>query len=207
MLIIRHIALKGKPVCLSTGASYLSEVEEALRVIRSAGCKDIALLHCVLSYPTSPDDANLEVIRTLKRVFPDVKAGFSDHIAPDESMLTLSTAFMMGAQIIEKHFTLDKTLTGNDHYHAGDPDDFRKAINNFRYIAMISGSGEIIPRREARRSLVLTRDMTDGEIITSDCIMAKRPGTGISPNFTGIITGRRIKGSHEADTILGWDMV
>ena len=118
---IKHIASKGKPVYISVGASYISEVDEAYRAIKSAGCNDIVLFHCVLSYPTSPSDANLRIIKTLKRYYPDVRVGFSDHVAPDDTMMTLATAYLMGAEVIEKHFTLDKTLPGNDHYHAGDP--------------------------------------------------------------------------------------
>lgn len=163
---IRYIGSKRKPVYISVGAAYLSEVDEAIRNLKEVGCKEIVIFHCVLSYPTDPKDANLRVIETLKKNFPDVKVGFSDHVAPDEGMITLATAYLLGAEVIEKHFTLDKTLPGNDHYHAGDPEDFRKAIANFKLIDSILGSAEktvldceLVPRREARRSLVLTRDM------------------------------------------------
>lgn len=211
---IRHIAKKGKAIVLSVGAAYLSEVDEAVRVLKEEQCPDIVLLHCVLSYPTAPEDANLKVIQTLKRIYPDVRTGFSDHVAPDDSMLTLSTAYLLGAEVIEKHFTLDKSLPGNDHYHAGDPDDFRKAIQNFRWIDKVLGSGEktvlpceMTPRREARRSLVLTRDMKAGEKIQQSDLMAKRPGTGISPTFTDVVVGRTIKQDLKEDSILTWDMV
>lgn len=211
---IRHIASKGKPVYLSVGASYLSEVDEAVRTLRDAGCRDIVLLHCVLSYPTDPADANLRVIETLKRVFPDVRVGFSDHVPPDEHMMTLAAAAMCGAEVIEKHFTLDKSLTGNDHYHAGDPDDFRKAIANFEWIEKVLGSPEktvldceLIPRREARRSLVLTRDMKKGEVIREEDLMAKRPGLGISPKYAEIVIGRAVREDLAEDTVLKWDMV
>ncbi len=211
---MKHIAKKGKPIVVSVGASYLSEVDEGIRALREAGCKDITILHCVLSYPTDPNNANLRIIETLKKDFPDVKVGFSDHVAPDETMMTLATAYLLGAEVIEKHFTLDKTLPGNDHYHAGDPIDFKKAINNFKFIDKILGSGEKtvleceeIPRREARRSLVLTRNMKKGEIITEKDIMPKRPGTGISPKYTDIVIGRKVLCDLEEDTILTWDMI
>lgn len=211
---VKHIGSKGKPVYLSVGASYLSEVEEAVRALKDAGCKDIVLLHCVLSYPTKPTDANLGIIKTLKKVFPDVRIGYSDHVAPDKSMMTLVTACMYGAEVIEKHFTLDKTLPGNDHYHAGDPEDFKVAIENLKWVDMVSGSDEKtvleceqVPRREARRSLVLTRDMKEGEVISESDIMAKRPGTGISPKYTDIVIGRKVKSDLSEDTILTWDMV
>lgn len=211
---IRHIGSKGKPVYISVGASYLSEVDEAIRVLKESGCEDIVILHCVLSYPTDPGNANLRVIETLKKVFPDVRVGFSDHVAPDDTMMTLATAYLLGAEIIEKHFTLDKTLQGNDHYHAGDPEDFRRAINNFKWIDTVLGRPEKTileceetPRREARRSLVLTRNMKAGEVITESDIMAKRPGTGIAPKFTDIVIGRTIRMDLEEDTVLTWEMV
>lgn len=211
---IRHIAKKGKPIYLSVGASYISEVEEAVRIMKEEHCPEICLLHCVLSYPTKNCDANLNVIKTLKRVFPDLKIGYSDHTLPDDTMTILTTAYLYGAEVIEKHFTLDKTLPGNDHYHAGDPDDFRKAVRNFERIIEISGSGEKtvlpcenIPRKEARRSLVLTRDMKAGEIISAQDVMAKRPGTGISPQFVDIVIGRAVRKDVSEDTVLTWDMI
>lgn len=211
---IRHIAQKGKPVYMSVGASYLSEVDEAVRVLQEEKCPEIVLFHCVLSYPTDPCNANLRVIETLKRVFPNVKIGFSDHVAPDATMMTLATAYLLGAEVIEKHFTLDKTLPGNDHYHSGDPDDFRKAIANFRWIDTVLGSPEktvleceMVPRREARRSLVLTRNMKAGEVIQKEDLMAKRPGTGIAPVYANIVIGRAVKTDLPEDTILTWDMV
>ena len=140
--------------------------------------------------------------------------GFSDHVAPDDTMMTLAVAYMLGAEVIEKHFTLDKTLPGNDHYHAGDPEDFKKAISNFKWIDTVLGSEEktvleceAIPRREARRSLVLTRNMKAGETIKAEDLMPKRPGTGISPEYVEIVVGRKVVQDLEEDTILTWDMI
>lgn len=129
---VKHIAKKGKAIYLSVGASYLSEIEEAVRIIKKEGCQEICLLHCVLSYPCSYEDANLSMIQTLKTVFPDLKAGYSDHTKPDSSMAVLSAAYLLGAEVIEKHFTLDKTLKGNDHYHSADPSDLKRAVDNFQ---------------------------------------------------------------------------
>lgn len=211
---IHHIGSKGKSVYISVGAAYLSEVDVAIRVLKEAGCKDIVIFHCVLSYPTEPKNANLRIIETLKKDFPDVRVGFSDHVAPDDTMMTLAVAYMLGAEVIEKHFTLDKTLSGNDHYHAGDPEDFKKAIANFKWIDTVLGSDvktvldcEIVPRREARRSLVITRDMKAGEVIKSEDLMPKRPGTGISPEYVEIVVGRKVVRDLEEDTILTWDMI
>lgn len=211
---IRYIARKGKKMIVSVGAAYLSEVDEVIRVIQEEGNYDITILHCVLSYPTDPKYANLRIIETLKKDFPNVKIGFSDHVAPDDTMMTLAVAYMLGAEVIEKHFTLDKTLKGNDHYHSGDPEDFKKAIANFRWIDQVLGSSEktvldceLAPRREARRSLVLTRDMKAGEVIRKEDLMPKRPGTGISPEFSEIVVGRKVVKDLDEDTILTWDMI
>lgn len=211
---IKYIGAKGKPVCMSLGASYLSEVDEAVRALKEVGCKDIVIFHCVLSYPTDPSNANLRIIETLKKDFPDIKVGFSDHVAPDETMMTLATAYLLGANVIEKHFTLDKTLPGNDHYHSGDPEDFKKAVANFRWIDKVLGSPEktvldceMVPRREARRSLVLTRNMKAGEVIKKEDLMPKRPGTGISPQYMDIVVGRKVLKDLEEDTILTWDVI
>ena len=211
---IHHIGSKGKPVFISVGAAYLSECDEAIRTLKESGCKDIVVLHCVLSYPTELKDANLRIIQTLKKTFPDIRIGYSDHVAPDETMITLATAYLLGAEVIEKHFTLDKSLSGNDHYHSGDPNDFKKAIYNFAMIDNILGSSEktvfdceLIPRREARRSLVLTHDMKAGDVIKKGDLMPKRPGTGISPQFEDIIIGRKIISDLPEDTILIWSMV
>lgn len=211
---LKHIARKGKPIYLSVGASYLSEVDEAVRAIKEEGNNQICLLHCVLSYPTKNEDANLNIITTLKKIYPDIPIGFSDHTLPDECMTILTTAYLLGADVIEKHFTLDKTLQGNDHYHAGDPTDFAKAVNNFKLIQQILGQKEKtvldceqIPRREARRSLVLTHDMKKGEVVTEKDLIAKRPGTGISPKYQDIVIGRVLRNDMKEDDILKWDNV
>lgn len=211
---LEYVAGKGKPVLLSVGASYLSEVDEAVRCILKAGCPELTLLHCILSYPCRYEDANLRAIRTLKTVYPSLRVGYSDHTRPDENMTVLTAAYLLGAEVIEKHFTLDKTLPGNDHYHAGDPEDFRKAVRNFELLDKIMGTGEKtvlsceeIPRREARRSLVLTRDKKKGEVIVKGDLMAKRPGTGIPPAASSIVEGKELKLDLKADTVLTWDMI
>lgn len=211
---LRYIARKNKPVLLSVGASNLAEIQEAVQIINENGCPRLSLLHCVLSYPCKNEDANLNMIRTLKRIYPEYTIGYSDHTLPDENMIILTTAYLYGAEIIEKHFTLNKKLIGNDHYHAGDPFDFEKAIHNFELIDCISGQPEkevlpceSVPRAEARRSLVLVRDMKKGEIIKEEDVMAKRPGRGISPKYSDIVIGRQLKCDVCEDAILSWDMV
>lgn len=211
---IRYIAKKKKPIYLSVGASFLSEIDEAVRAILEEGCNDICLLHCVLSYPCRNSDANLNKIKALKRIYPNLKIGYSDHTLPDSTMTILTTAYLFGAEVIEKHFTLDKTIKGNDHYHAGNPEDFKKAIENFKIITEVSGEESItvfdcekIPRKQARRSLVLNKDMKKGEIIKSNDLIAKRPGIGIEPYYKDIVVGKTVKMDLLEDTILTWDMI
>ena len=171
-------------------------------------------MHCVLSYPCKNYDANLNKIKALKKTFPDYKIGYSDHTLPDDTMTILTTAYLYGAEVIEKHFTLDKTLPGNDHYHAGEPSDFAKAINNFALINEISGEEKItvfdceeIPRREARRSLVVKHDIKAGTPLKEEDLVAKRPGIGISPKYQYIVIGRKAKMDIKEDTILRWEMI
>lgn len=211
---LKYVASKGKPVLLSVGASYLSEIDQAVRIISEAGCHDLTLLHCVLSYPCKFENANLNIIKTLSKIYPDLKIGYSDHTLPDPGMIVLTTACLLGATVIEKHFTLDKTLPGNDHYHAGDPEDFKRAISNIELLDQILGSGrktvlecEKIPRREARRSLVVNKEINQGEIIRAEDIIAKRPGTGIGPEYSEIVAGRISKINLKEDTVLQWDMI
>lgn len=211
---IEYIAKKGKPVYLSTGAAYISEIEKAVRVILDAGCKDLCVMHCVLSYPTKNEDANLGMITHLKNIFPNVKIGYSDHTLPDPSMTILTASYLLGASVIEKHFTLDKSLIGNDHYHAMDCIDLKLASSNFDLLSKIYGSTtksvlpcEMVPRREARRSLVLTRDLKKGDTITHDDLMSKRPGTGISPDNIEIVIGRKVNQDLQEDTVLTWNVI
>ena len=211
---IRYIAKKGKPILLSVGASYLSEVEQAVRAIKEEGCTDLTILHCVLSYPCKNEDANLNIIKTLKEVFPNCKIGYSDHTKPDATMTILTTAYLLGADVIEKHFTLNKSLVGNDHYHAGNTEDFKMLVDNIEVVNSVLGSGEKtvlecekIPRREARRSLVLVRDMKKGDVITEKDLIPKRPGTGISPQYIDIVVGRRLIRDCNEDTVLTWDLL
>lgn len=208
---LEYIAKKGKPVYLSVGATYEYEIFKAVHVLQEAGCEDLTLLHCVLSYPTKNEDANLNMILRMGELFPNLRIGYSDHTLPDPTMTILTTAAIFGAEVIEKHFTLDKTLPGNDHYHAGDPEDFARAVENFKLLEVIGGEYERnvldceqTPRREARRSLVLTRDMKAGEVVQESDLMPKRPGTGISPEHMGIVVGRAINKDLEEDHILTW---
>ena len=209
---LSYIAQKRKPVMLSTGASYLYEIDQAVHVLKENGCPKITLLHCVLSYPCQYQDAHLEAIPYLKAVYPDLEIGYSDHTLPDATMQVLSTAYLLGATVIEKHFTMDKQLPGNDHYHAGDVEDFHQAVENFRLIQSILGERnktvlacEANARLQARRSLVLRHDLKKDHRLEVQDLMAKRPGTGISPLYLEAVVGRKLNKDKQADDLLSWD--
>lgn len=211
---IEHQAGKNKPVLMSVGASDLPEIEAAVDTIRSVSDQPIALLHCVLEYPTPLKDANLLKILSLKRQFPELYIGYSDHTKPTENCDVIKTAYNLGAQVIEKHFTLDKTLKGNDHYHAMDPEDARRILAAIGELDVIRGNGalncletEMTARRNARRSIVADGNIPKGTQITDSMLTFKRPGTGISPDKLFEVTGKVAAVDIEDDTILTFDML
>ncbi len=212
---IQKILTKNKPIIISTGASTMEEVKNTISLIEKTNPNvDIGILHCVLSYPTDYSDANLLMIKNLKDSFPQYEIGYSDHTKPDSQMLTLTTAYLYGASIIEKHFTLDKSLKGNDHYHAMNPDDIRVFKENIKFIKTINGQYNKEPlecetqsRLQARRSIVASRDILKGTIITNDDLTFKRPGSGISPDKINSVIGKTATVNIKADDILDESML
>lgn len=206
---IEYQAKKNKPILLSVGASNEDEIEKAVEAIRRNTDAPITLLHCVLEYPTPLEDANLNKIATLKSRFKDVYIGYSDHTKPTEECDVIKTAYNLGAQLVEKHFTLDKTLKGNDHYHAMDPEDARKILSSIERMDMLRGCGDLkcldtegAARKNARRSIVSNCDIKAGEVIAEDMLTYKRPGTGISPDKVSTIVGKKAVEDILDDTIL-----
>lgn len=211
--LIRKCAAKGKPLIISTGAATLPEIEFALTVAKSAGAKEIALLHCVLNYPTPEENAQLNVINDMKRVFPNETVGYSDHVVPDSTISALEVASLMGCAILEKHFTHDKTLPGNDHYHAMDVNDLKQFVGKLAtYKKLLSGetkdlSKENAARIHARRSVVAARFIAKGERLTEDNLIAKRPAHGISPIYWDEILNKEASIDIKEDELLTWDML
>lgn len=210
--LLRKVAAKCKPVVLSTGASTLAEVEVAVDALENAGCPSVALMHCVLNYPTDRQAAHLGMIEGLRRSFPSHVIGYSDHTVPDKLMCVLTTAYLLGAVILEKHFTHDKTLPGNDHYHAMDVDDLKRFTAQVRDIEILIGTeydkrpldSEAPARQHARRSVVVNRAVLAGHILGADDLTCKRPGTGISPLHWDEVLGKRVRHDLDADTVLSW---
>jgi sialic acid synthase SpsE len=208
--LLRAVAGRGKPVLLSTGAATLPEIEFALATVRAAGAEEVALLHCVLNYPTPYENAELGTIRELIRVFPGVAIGYSDHTVPTPGMEVLQSAVLLGATVLEKHFTHDKALPGNDHYHAMDVDDLRHFFAGMAFQRTVLGGGtrtverEAAARAHARRSLVAARHLNAGEVLSERDLIAKRPGHGISPVHWDEVIGRRLARDVAEDALLDW---
>lgn len=201
-----------KPIILSTGASYLWEVQEAVDLIESKG-NGLCLMHCILNYPTKNKNANISAIKEIAKKFPDCVAGYSDHTLP-ENMDTCLFAWLLGAKVIEKHFTHDKTLKGNDHYHAMDKEDlklFWKKVNHAKLLLgqqrITSLPSEEPARKNARRSLVTLKDIPKGKEIENSDLTWKRPAHGISPREMKNVIGKKAKFNIEEDEILKWNML
>ncbi|MBN2782299.1 MAG: N-acetylneuraminate synthase family protein [Campylobacterales bacterium] len=200
-----------KPIILSTGASSLSEIAEAVSWIEKKG-NPLALLHCVLNYPTPDKNANLGMILDLKSKFPDKLIGYSDHTLPKD-MKVCEMATMLGSVIIEKHFTHDKTLQGNDHYHAMDKDDLKLFRKNTDKAFEILGSFKVealededSARKNARRSLVALRDIPKGSVIEKKDLTFKRPAHGVSPKFIDEVIGKTALVDIKDDDVIKWHM-
>lgn len=211
---VEYQAKKRKSILLSIGASNEDEIDRTIKVIRANNNEPIVLLHCVLEYPTPFEHANLNRIVTLKEKYPDLIIGYSDHTKPDYHMDVVKTAYNLGAIVVEKHFTLDKTLPGNDHYHAMDSGDAKKIVNGIEFIDSTRGSyeikyleSEVISRQNARRSVVAKCNIVKGQAITENMLTFKRPGTGISPSEIDNIVGKVAIEDIKEDMILQYEMI
>ena len=178
------IAKTGKPVIMSTGMSELNEVEEAVNVLKKGGAGEITLLHCTTEYPAPFESVNLRAMNTLREKF-GTKVGYSDHTVGFEAAVA---AVVLGASVIEKHFTLNHNMEGPDHKASLEPEEFEVMVNNIRLIEKALGDGVKQPAEAekkniaiARKSIVAAKDIKKGEVITEDNITVKRPGNGISP--------------------------
>jgi N-acetylneuraminate synthase len=208
---LRKIAQKGKPVVLSVGSSTIYEIEKAIKELQDNGCKQLALLHCILNYPCPDEYANINMILGLEKAFPNHIIGYSDHTLPDDCMISLTTSYIKGAKILEKHFTFDKSLPGNDHYHAMDWKDLAKFKEVLKKVRSLEGKIDKEPiqseeksRLNARRSIVLKRNLKSGEILKESDLTYKRPAHGISPTYWDEVIGKKIRLDLEEDHVLKW---
>ena len=210
--LLRAVASLSKPVLLSTGASTMEEVRQAVAALEPSGVP-VALLHCSLAYPTPVGEANLRRIELLGREFPEQVIGYSDHTLPEDTELSCPVAVALGASIIEKHFTLDRSLPGDDHYHAVDPDGLARLVTACQQaremtpVAEELRPGEQAARTYARRSVVAARALAAGQILEEQDIDFKRPGTGMPPGLAGRVLGKRLVRALAADELIGLEDV
>tara|TARA_B100001540_G_scaffold298082_1_gene301323 strand:- start:7908 stop:8969 length:1062 start_codon:yes stop_codon:yes gene_type:complete len=210
--LIKKIASKKKPIFMSTGMASLSEIHDAITTITNEGNDEIILMHCITSYPTEPQDANLQMIRKLESEFPECVIGYSDHTLGTE---IAALSLFYGSTCIEKHFTFDKNLDiSKDHRLSLTPNDFIELRKKVDLIEISRGSEienyiqvETDAVKYARRSIVSTKKISKGTIITPDLLDIKRPGTGIEPKFLDKIIGYSAISDIEEDTPLTWDNI
>ena len=209
---IEYICGFKKPIILSTGASQICEIQEAVDWVDSKSV-EVALLHCILNYPTVDHNSNLGMISDLKSKFPEKIVGYSDHTLPKD-MKILEVATLLGASILEKHFTYDKTLRGNDHYHAMDRDDLKIFRQNLKKLYSIIGlmkkssiESEKLARENARRSLVAKCEISKGAKISDKHLTWKRPASGISPKEIEKVIGKTAVRNIFEDEIITWDLL
>jgi N,N'-diacetyllegionaminate synthase len=205
--LLAHMAKSGKPIILSTGLSSMAEIATAMQTLQENGAKEISLLHCISIYPPEYKDIHLNNMRTLEQTF-NVPIGFSDHSVGTAIPLA---AIALGACIIEKHFTVDKTMEGWDHWISADPAELEVICREGKNIFTALGSAtrivseaELAKRSKFRRRAVLTRAVKAGEVLKLEDLDFKRPGTGIHPNEYAYVVGRAVKRDLEAEAELEW---
>lgn len=195
--LLEHIAKKGKPIIMSTGMSTLSEVDKAVSTIFKMGNHDLILLHCLSNYPVhNLEYVNLKAIQTLEKAFK-VPVGFSDHTM---SLSIPVAAVVLGAAVIEKHFTIDKKLDVPDAFFSANPEEFEKMVKGIREVESALGDGikrpaksEIKMRKDTRKSIIATKDIKAGTRITKEMVDIKRPSHGLAPEFLQFVLGRKAK--------------
>ena len=208
--LITKIAKMQKPMIISSGLSTMNEINDAVNCCLFEGNNQIALLHCVANYPAQPNEVNMNVINTLKKTF-DFPVGYSDN---GESSLVDIVAVSMGANIIEKHFTLDKKMSGPDHGFSIDPNGLKSLISQIHEIDQMKGDGIKIPqfseiknRLTIRKSITAKRDLQQGEKIQEDDISIKRPADGIEPKYLTMILGKTINTNIKKDSPIFWSNI
>ena len=208
--LIKKIASKKKPVFMSTGMASIEEIHDAISAIQDQGNEEIVIMHCITSYPTKSEDANLEMITSLNQEFPDYVVGYSDHTLGIDIAI-FSTFY--GSKCIEKHFTYDKNLSiSRDHRLSLDSNDFKELIRKLKLCEISHGSGirenfvaEDDAVKYARRSIVSAKKILKGTTITEDLLEIKRPGTGIKPKFLNEIIGKSASKDIDDDVPITWN--
>jgi sialic acid synthase SpsE len=206
--LLQCVAQFNKPILLSTGMANLGEIEKAVKIIENEGNSKIIILHCIAIYPPENKDLNLKNITMLQNTF-GYPVGFSDHSLGFVASLT---SVALGACVIEKHFTIDKSLPGWDHEISSSPEEMKKIVESSKIIYQVLGNfkrtvskNEEEKKKVFRRSIVLNKNLKAGDIIKEEDISLKRPGTGFSPDEIKFVTGKKLKRDFEADYLLTKD--
>lgn len=204
---LTHLSRLGKEIILSTGMANLSDIEAAIDILEKTGMSRdrVTVLHCTTEYPTPMEDVNLLAMQSISKAF-GVRVGYSDHTPGIEISIA---AVALGATVIEKHFTLDRTLLGPDHRASLEPDELKAMVQGIRNIEKALGDGikrpspsELKNKPIARKSIVAARPIKVGEVFSEDNLITKRPGTGISPMRWNEIIGRTAKRNFSEDELI-----
>jgi N,N'-diacetyllegionaminate synthase len=209
--LMKYVANKRKPVIFSSGMANIAEVDEAIGTLRGTGNEEIIVLQCVSNYPIRDHRVvNLRVIPNFRKAF-DVLVGFSDHTMTPAASLG---AIALGACVIEKHFTIDKNMPVPDAFFSADPLEMRALVKSVRELEAALGTGvktptptEVEMRQETRKSVIARQDIAQGEVITQDKIIVKRPGIGIPPKLAHLVPGRRAKRALRMDEAITWEVL
>ncbi len=208
---LKKVARLQKPIVLSTGMCTLGEIKEAVNAITEEGNSNIVIMHVVSLYPTAAAYVNLESVRTLQREFPQFTIGYSDHTLGVDSCIF---AAVMGAKVIEKHFTYDKNADGPDHILSASKDEMRTMVSKIRLYEQMRGDGikrpmgdEVKNRKNNRKSIVCTKEIKEGDVLTEKDVDIKRPGFGIPPKYLEAVIGRKALRDMEADSVICWSDV
>jgi N,N'-diacetyllegionaminate synthase len=208
--LLRHIARKGKPIIVSTGMAWLGEVETAIQTILAEKNQQLVVLHCVSNYPADPKEVNLRAMRSLENAF-GFPVGFSDHTQGIEIPLA---AAALGACLIEKHFTLDRSLPGPDHRSSLEPGELGELVRGIRKVELALGDGvkrpsssELNTASVARKSIVAAEDIPAGTVLTSELITLRRPGTGLPASLSAYVLGRVTRGAIAQGQLITFDQL
>lgn len=203
----RYIAIAGKPSIVATAMASIGEIEQVVDIYREAGNNDLVLLHCVANYPCSDASLNLKAMNTIQQTF-DYPVGFSDHSV---GSLAATLSIALGACVIQKHFTLDKTMAGPDHKASATPDELTELIAGVRRAEVMQGSPvkkrqqeEAQMSRVSRKSIVAAHDIVQGKLLTEDDLTLKRPGTGLLSRHLDDIVGKTAIRNIKNSKLISW---
>lgn len=207
--LIKKVASTGKPIIISTGMATISEIDEAVRVAKENGCKELVLLKCTSTYPAAPSESNISTIPHLKQLF-NCKVGISDHTL---GIGVAIASVALGAQVIEKHFTLSRADGGVDAAFSLEPQEMKQLVQEVNRAADSIGEITYGPTdkekksRTRRRSIYISKDLNKGEVLSEKNIKIVRPGLGLAPKYFDTVLGKTVKGTVTKGTPLTWDLI